>query len=68
MYDLEFLAEFRLSQIHIYVHCNLFALQISDLMEKLALIFLYNFHLDHILLILKIKKVIAENQCGKHKN
>ena len=36
-------------------------------MEKLALIFLYNFHHDHILLKLE-KKVIAENQCEKRKN
>ena len=40
----------------------------SDLLEKLALIFLYNFHRDYILLTLKKKKkVIAENQCEKHK-
>ena len=41
----------------IYVHKNLFAPQTSDLLEKLALIFLYNFHCDHILLTLKIKKL-----------
>ena len=35
----------------------LFAPQISNLLEKLALIFLYNFHCDHILLALKIKKL-----------
>ena len=57
----------RLSKLFIYVHKNLFAPQTSDLMEKLALIFLYNFHRDHILLKLKIKKVIPENQCEKHK-
>ena len=44
----------------IYVHKNLFVPQTSDLLEKLALIFLYNFHHDHILLKLKIKKVITE--------
>ena len=68
--DIELLAEFRLSQIlHLYVHKNLLALQTSDLLEKkLALIFLYNFHRYHTLLKLKIKKVIAENQCEKYKN
>ena len=34
-----------------------FAPQTSDLLEKLALIFLYNFNRDHILLTLKIKKL-----------
>ena len=46
---------------------NLFAPQTSDLLEKLALIFLHNFHRDQILLTMKIKKVITENQCEKHK-
>ena len=41
----------------INVHKNLFAPQTLDLLEKLALIFLYNFHRDHILLTLKIKKL-----------
>ena len=54
--DLEILAEFSLSQISIYVHKNLFAQQTLDPSEKLALIFLYNIHHDHILVTLKIKK------------
>ena len=36
-------------------------------LEKLALIFLYNFDREHSLLKPIIKKVIAENQCEKHK-
>ena len=40
----------------------------SDLLEKSALIFLYNFHREHSWLKSIIKKVIAENQCEKHKN
>ena len=42
--------------------------QTSDLLEKLALIFLHNFHRKRSLLKLLIKKVIAENHCEKHKN
>ena len=34
-------------KIFIYVHKNLFAPQTWDLLEKLALIFLYNFHREH---------------------
>ena len=36
---------------------NLFAPPTSDLLEKLALIFLYNFHRNHILLTLKMKRL-----------
>ena len=39
----------------------------SDLLEKSALFFLYNFHREHSWLKSIIKKVIAENQCEKHK-
>ena len=39
----------------------------SDLLEKSALLFLYNFHRKHSWLKLIIKKVLAENQCEKHK-
>ena len=35
--------------------------QAQDLLEKLAEILLNNFHREHILLKLKIKKVIAKN-------
>ena len=66
--DLKNLAEFRLSQILYLCTQNMFAPQTSDLLEKMVLIFLYNFHRDHNLQTLKIKKVIAENQCEKHKN
>ena len=38
----------------------------SDLLEESALIFLYNFHREHSWLK-SIIKVIAENQCEKHK-
>ena len=59
--DLEILDKFRLNSVYrkffIYVHKNLIAPQTSDLLEKLALVFLYNFHGDHMLLTLKIKKL-----------
>ena len=42
--------------------------QTSDLLEKLAPIFFHNFHRERSVLKLLIKKVIAENQCEKHKN
>ena len=54
-------------KIFIYVHKNLFAPQTWDLLEKLALIFLYNFHREHGSIKFIRKKVIAENQCEKHK-
>ena len=54
-------------KIFIYVLKYLFASLTSHLLEKLALIFLHNFHREHRFLKLKIKKVIAENQCEKHK-
>ena len=38
----------------------MFAPQAQVLLEKLAEILLYNFHLEHILLKLKTKKVIAK--------
>ena len=46
----------------------MFVPQTSDLLEKLALIFLNNLHRERILLKFLIKKGIAENQCDKHKN
>ena len=64
--DLEILVEFHLSQFFIYVHQNLFAPQTLDLLEKLALIFLYNFHRDHILLTLTIKSYRRKSM-WKHK-
>ena len=54
-------------KIFIYVHKNLFAPQTWDLLEKFALNFLYNFHRERGLIKLMRKKVIAENQCEKHK-
>ena len=51
----------------IYVHKNLFAPQTWDLLEKLVLLFLYNFDREHGLIKLIRKKIIAENQCEKHK-
>ena len=44
-------------KIFIYVHKNLFAPQTWDLLEKLALIFLYNFHHEHGLIKLIRKKL-----------
>ena len=44
-------------KIFIYVHKNLFLPQTSDLLEKLALIFLHNFHRKRSLLKLSIKKL-----------
>ena len=43
-----------------YIHKNLFAPQAQDLLEKLAEILLYNFHREHILLKLKIKKLLRK--------
>ena len=40
----------------------------QNCLKKLALKILYNFHRQHSLLKSIIKKVIAENQCEKHKN
>ena len=36
--------------------------QAQDLLEKLAEILLYNFHREHILLKLKIKKLLRKNK------
>ena len=47
-------------KIFIYIHKNLFAPQAQDLLEKLAEILLYNFHREHILLKLKIKKLMRK--------
>ena len=44
-------------KIFIYVHKNLFAPQTWELLEKLALIFLYNFHREHGLINLIRKKL-----------
>ena len=46
--------------IFIYITKNLFAPQAQDLLEKLAEILLYNFHREHILLKLKIKKLLRK--------
>ena len=47
-------------KIFIYIHKNLFAPQAQDLLEKLAEIILYNFHPKHILLKLKLKKLLRK--------
>ena len=47
-------------KIFIYIHKNLFAPQAQDRLEKLAEILLYNFHGEHILLKLKIKKLLRK--------
>ena len=47
-------------KVFFYVHKNMFMPQTSDLLEMLALIFLYNFHREHKLLKIKIKNY-AEN-------
>ena len=44
------------------IHKNLFVPQAQDLLEKLAEILLYNFHREHILLKLKIKKLLRKNK------
>ena len=41
-------------------HRNLFAPQTQDLLEKLAETLLYNFHREHILLNVKIKKLLRK--------
>ena len=46
----------------VYIHKNLFVPQAQDLLEKLAEILLYNFHREHILLKLKIKKLLRKNK------
>ena len=46
---------------------NLFAPQTSDLLETLALIYLHNFHRDHILLTLKKKLSPKINEKNKKK-
>ena len=48
-----------------WVNCSI--LDYGTVWKKLALIFLYNFHHEHSLLKLVIKKVITENQCEKYK-
>ena len=56
--DLEILAKFRLSQIlHLCTQKSVCAANFGTFLEKLALIFLHNFHRNHILLTLKIKKL-----------
>ena len=47
-------------KIFIYIHKNLFAPQAPDLLEKLADSLLYNFDGEHILLNLKIKKLLRK--------
>ena len=47
-------------KIFIYIHKNLFATQAQDLLEKLAEILLYNIYREHILLKLKIKKLLRK--------
>ena len=46
-------------------HKNLFAPQAQDLLEKLAESLLYNFHREHILLKLKIKKLLRKIRSKK---
>ena len=59
--DLEILAEFGFYRnFFIYVHNNPFVPQTSDLLEELLLIFPYKFHRNHILLKLKIKKLLPK--------
>ena len=55
-------------QIFIYVHKNLFAPQTWDLLEKLALIFLYNFHREHGLIKLIRKKLSPKINVKNIKN
>ena len=43
-----------------YIHKRLFVPQAQDLLEKFAEILLYNFHCVHILLKLKIKKLLRK--------
>ena len=60
--NFEHLAKFNILQtLHLY-NKNLFLPQTSDLLEKLALIFLNNIHREQCA---KIKIVIAKNQCEK---
>ena len=63
--------EFWLNSVYrkffIYVHKLFFVPQTSDFSEKLALIFLYNFHREHSLLKLKIKKLSPKTNVKKHK-
>ena len=47
-------------KIFIYIHINLFVPQAPDLLEKLAESLLYNVHREHILLKLKIKKLLPK--------
>ena len=49
-------------KIFIYIHKKLFVPQAQDLLEKLAEILLYNFRREHILLKLKIKKLLRKNR------
>ena len=55
-------------KIFIYVHKNLFAQQTWDLLEKLALIFLYNFHREHGLIKLIRKKLSPKINVKNIKN
>ena len=57
--DLKILAEFRFVQI-LQLCTHLLAPQTSDFLEKVALIFLYNFHREHSLLKLNIKKLLPK--------
>ena len=49
-----------------YIHKNLFAAQAPDILEKLAECLLYNFHLEHILLKLKVKRLLQKNSSKKN--
>ena len=49
------------------ISTNLFAQQTSDLLEELALYFLYNFHCKHSLLGIKTKKKISPKIYVKYK-
>ena len=46
--------------IFIYIHKNLFASQAPVLLKKLAESLLYNFHWEHTMLKLKIKKLLRK--------
>ena len=55
-------------KIFIYVHKNLFVPQTWDLLEKLALIFLYKFHREHGLIKLIRKKLSPKINVKNIKN
>ena len=52
--------ELNLFKIFIYIHKNIFEPQLPDYLEKLVESLLYNFHREHLLLKLKIKKLLRK--------